>query len=188
MDLKSVLGDSYKDGMSFEEIAAALAEVPGPAEYAKQKTALDKATHEAATNKKALREKQTAEEAAAADRQKQIDDMQAELEKLRNDKRMGEYKAKFLGLGFGEDAANKAAKAQLDGNTDAVFAALLARQQEVEKAAKKQSVMESDVRPASGSGSAAPNYAQLFQDAMAANDMSAAAYYSRLMQSKDAQD
>lgn len=182
MDLKSVLGDAYKDGMSFEEIASALAEIPGPAENAKLKAALDKATHEAADNKRALREKQTAEEAAAADQKKQLDDMQAELEKLRNEKKLGEFKAKFLGLGFGEDAANKAAKAQLDGDTDAVFTALLARQQEVEKAAKKQSVMDSDVRPASGSGSAAPNYVQLAEEARKNGDGPAVAYYTRLMQ------
>ena len=180
MNLKEILGDAWKDDMTAADIAEALKELPGPAEYDRQKKALDKATHEAAENKRALREKQTAEEADAADRKKQLDDMQAELETLRTEKKVAGFKAKFLALGFSEDAAGKAAQAQVDGDTDEVFAALQARQQEVEKAAKKQSVMGSDRRPAAGSGTVTQDYQKRIDAALASGNRADAAYYTRL--------
>lgn len=65
MDLKALLGDAYKEGMTFEEIEAALKEVQPPedpagaAEISRLKTALSKANGEAAEYKKQLRGKQS---------------------------------------------------------------------------------------------------------------------------------
>ena len=61
MDLKALLGDAYKEGMTFEEIEEALKEVQPPedpagaAEISRLKTALSKANGEAADYKKQLR-------------------------------------------------------------------------------------------------------------------------------------
>lgn len=73
MDLKALLGDAYKEGMTFEEIEAALKDVQPPedpagaAEITRLKTALSKANGEAAEYKKQLRGKQSeAEQVASA--------------------------------------------------------------------------------------------------------------------------
>ena len=69
MTLKELLGDAYKDGMSLEEVEAALKSVNLPGDEAlrkeleKSKKATDKATAEAADYRRKYQEKLTAEEA-----------------------------------------------------------------------------------------------------------------------------
>ena len=62
MDLKELLGEAYKEGMTFEEVEAALKDITPPdtstAEVTRLKAALSKANSEAAGYKKQLREKQ----------------------------------------------------------------------------------------------------------------------------------
>ena len=66
MNLKEVLGDAYKEGMTFEEVEAALEKVNVPednsAEIERLKNALSKSNSEAAGYKKQLREKMTEDE------------------------------------------------------------------------------------------------------------------------------
>ena len=69
--LSDLLGDSYKEGMTEEEISTALqaagAGQNNDAEINRLKAQLSKANSEAADYKKQLRGKQTADEAAAAE-------------------------------------------------------------------------------------------------------------------------
>jgi len=79
------------------------------AEMAKQKAALDKATKEASESKKALRAKQTAEEAAAEEAKAQQDAMRQELETLRKERTVAATTAKVIPLVGNNEAAGKIA-------------------------------------------------------------------------------
>ena len=68
------------------------------AELARQKAALDKATKEAGDARKALRAKQTAEEAAAEEAKAQQEAMMKELETLRKERAVAATTAKVLPL------------------------------------------------------------------------------------------
>ena len=68
------------------------------ADLAKQKAALDKATKEAAESKRALRAKQTAEEAAAEEAKAQQDALMQELETLRKERAVATATAKIIPL------------------------------------------------------------------------------------------
>ena len=75
--LSDLLGDSYKEGMTEEEISTALqaagAGQNNDAEINRLKAQLSKANSEAADYKKQLRGKQTADEAAAAEQKATMD-------------------------------------------------------------------------------------------------------------------
>lgn len=119
--------EGYSD-MSAEDKLKALEgydiEVPATesGEVAKLRTALDKATSEAASYKKALREKQTAEEAQAAAEAEERKKMVEELDALRRKETITGYKASFMELGFDAEAAGKTAEALHAGDFATVFA------------------------------------------------------------------
>lgn len=100
-----------------------------PAEYARVKSALDKATSEAAEFKKALRAKQTDAENAAADQQARWNEMQAQLDALKEqnaqltqEREKAAAKANFLGLpGFNDKIADAAAGALVGGDSKKLF-------------------------------------------------------------------
>lgn len=91
-------------------------------EIAKLRSALDKATSEAASYKKALREKQTAEEAQAAADAEEHQRMVDELNTLRQEKTVAGYRASFMELGFDAETAGKTAEALNSGDFATVFA------------------------------------------------------------------
>lgn len=133
------------DAMSAEEKVNVLLgiDVPdGSAELARMKSALDKATSEAAGLKKKLQGKMTEEEAAAAERAAELDGikeqmaaLQADNEKLRQERTESIYKAKYLAMpGFDEKLAEETAKAMAAGDMDKVFD----NQQKANEAYKKQ--------------------------------------------------
>lgn len=182
MKLKEVLGEAYKDGMTFDEIEKALSDVPGPVEYAAQKKATDNATHEAASYKRDLRARQTEDEKAKADRDEQMQKMQKELEALRRDKAVSGFKAKFLGLGFEEVLAEETAQAMAEGKTETVFTNLATFKSAMQKELKKQAVAASDVRPAAGGtpSKSVIDYSQAISQAAVDGNMADAACMARL--------
>ena len=119
-------------------------------ELAKQKTALDKATKEAADNKRALRAKQSAEEAAAEEAKTLQQSMMEELEQLRKEKAVAAATAKVVSF-VGDNEASARVAEYLYGAED-VDAAL----SEIQKAwtAKEKALrLEYGKIPAPGVGS-----------------------------------
>lgn len=114
------------DAMSTEEKLAALEafemEDNSASELERYKNAVTKANAEAADYKKQLRAKQTEQEQAEADRKKEWDDITAELNQLRKEKTVSNYKAEYLKLGYDEKMADDTAMALAEGKTDVVFA------------------------------------------------------------------
>ena len=94
-----------------------------PADTIKLKNALNKACEEAASYKKALREKQSEAERAEADRAEQYKALQDELANYRNKERVSSYKAQLMAAGIDPDTADLMAKSLPEGVSDEYFQA-----------------------------------------------------------------
>ena len=92
-----------------------------PADAIKLKNALNKACEEAASYKKALREKQSEAERAEADRAEQYKALQDELANYRNKERVSSYKAQLMAAGIDPDTADLMAKSLPEGVSDEYF-------------------------------------------------------------------
>ena len=88
---------------------------------AKLKKANDKATSEAASYKKQLREKQTAEEIALQEKAEKEAEREEQFQKLLRENTITKFEKNFLTLGYPADLAAKAATAQCDNDTDELF-------------------------------------------------------------------
>jgi hypothetical protein len=120
----TLVAADQKDGMEVIEpvkTEPAKPEKPDNAELEKLKAALSRANSQAAEYKRALREKQTETERAAAERAEQEQAMRDELETLRKEKRVSDYTGKCLALNMDAELAGKTAAALADGDMDSVF-------------------------------------------------------------------
>ena len=94
-----------------------------PAETLKLKNALNKACEEAASYKKALREKQSEAERAEADRAEREKALQDELASYRDKERISSYKAQLMSAGVDSETADLMAKSLPEGVSDEYFLA-----------------------------------------------------------------
>ena len=101
-----------------EELMAELARER--AEKAKLKNSFDNASSEAAKYKKALRERQSAEEIQNEEKQKAEEAHKAYVAELEKFKRTAEAKARYALQGMGEELAKAAAEAEVQGDYDAL--------------------------------------------------------------------
>lgn len=143
------------DTLSAEEKVDALLKLDIPdssAELARMKSALDKATSEAADYKKQLKGKLTEDEAAAAEREAKWAEMEAKLKELETEKTISTYKASYLAMpGFDEKLAEDTAKALAEGDMKTVFA----NQQKASAAHEKKlraEMVKSDPKPEGAGG------------------------------------
>lgn len=137
MKIQDLLKDAYKEGMTVEEINAALVNVEIPsdqsAEIERLKAALTKSNSENAEWKKKHREALSEEERKAqetADLIKQLQDANAALTRESN---VSKHKAKFLGMGYEESLAGEAAEAMADGDMEKLFSYQQKHQEALEK-------------------------------------------------------
>lgn len=116
MDLKELLADSYKEGMSIEEINAALANKslvdPETLPKSVKKEVFDKTASELAALKKQLKEKMTDDETAAA-AQKEI---QGQVAALQKENSVFKFKEQFLSSGYDAKTAAELADAMASGD------------------------------------------------------------------------
>lgn len=108
--------DAGDDDVSLAEQVAQL-----KVQNAKLKKANDKATSEAASYKKQLREKQTAEEIALQEKAEKEAEREEQFQKLLRENTITKFEKNFLTLGYPADLAAKAAAAQCDNDTDELF-------------------------------------------------------------------
>lgn len=190
--LTNLLGDAYKEGMTEDEISAALEAMHlstgtgEDAEVTRLKAALSKANSEAADYKKQLRSKQSEAEATAAQQKEDYDKAMKENADLKRSIALSEKKAKLLTMGYDADLAEKTATAMVDGDMDAV----LANQQtylEAQKKSMKADQMRGTARPAAGAAdNGGMDYGKLIAEAQASGNISAVAYYTRLQAEEEA--
>lgn len=127
--LKGLIGDSYRDDMTIEDIANELEKndvkknviSDNSDDVSKLKAALSKANGEAANYKRQLREKQTADEAAEDERRTAHENLVNENNELKRKIALSEKKSKLLGLGYAEELAEDTAKAMVDSDIDKVI-------------------------------------------------------------------
>lgn len=181
--LSDLLGKAYKEGMTEDEISAALESIGqgNDAEVNRLKAALSKANSEAADYKKQLRSKQSADEAAAATQKEEHDRLTQENAELKRSIALTDKKSKLLAMGYDETLATETATAMVDGDMDKV----LANQNkylEVQKKAIQADAMRKTPRPAPGGDGTGGgvDYAKKIAEAQSSGDITAAAYYTRL--------
>ena len=126
MNIKDLLKDAYKEGMTLDEINEALSGIEMPsdnsAELDRLKNALSKSNSEAADYKKQLREKMSAEEVKAKEDAEKFEELQSKYEALLRKDSISENKVKLLALGYDDALASETAEAMVNGEMDKVFA------------------------------------------------------------------
>lgn len=155
MDLRKLLGETYKDGMTFEEIEAAIREIEMPedksAEIERLKGVISKSNSEAANYKRQLRERQSAEELKAQEEKEKRDELEEKYNKLLMETQVAKHKAKLLALGYEEMLAEETATALVNGETDKIFENQLKHQQNLEKKIKAETLKQTP-QPVGGNG------------------------------------
>jgi septal ring factor EnvC (AmiA/AmiB activator) len=121
---------------------------PKPVKKTVPKRLFDDQSSEIAKLKKQLRAKQTDEEAKAAELEEVRAREQAELEQLRKERTLGNYNAKFLGLGYDPLLAQEVAEALSENDMDAVFAAMQKHDSAREKTLRATILKETPIPPA----------------------------------------
>lgn len=187
MDLKEVLGESYRDDMTLADVEAALSglDLVDRAVAVKDmvsKDVLDKATADASKYKKQLREHMSAEEQAAQARAEQDQKIQDELTELRRDRDVNQQLKELLALGYEEKLAQETAEAMVDGDFTKVYANQRTFLADRDKAAKRAQTMANDKRPPAGDAQTGKDFTKMAAEAAARGDFSAQAYYTRLAQ------
>ena len=109
------------ENMTPEEKVAALEAYEPDTGNTVSKATFDKTASELAAVKKQLREKQTDEEAKAAERAAKEAEIMAELEALRHEKLVGTYTTSYMAMGYDEKLAKATAEAMAKGDTETVF-------------------------------------------------------------------
>lgn len=150
--LQGLLGDSYREGMSEEEISSSLEKLGiknNDSELTKMKELISKANSEAANYKKELRAKQTEQEAKEAERNEELEQMRQQLATLEHEKKVAEYSSKFALYGYDSSMATENANALINGDIDTVLANQ-AKYLETQKGLIKSELMKQTPRPESG--------------------------------------
>ena len=151
-DLKSLLGDKYKDGMTIEEIMALEVEEPkaDTSAYDNLKKRLDEVMSEAAGYKKQLRSNMTeAEQKAAADAEKYAE-IVAERDQLKAEKAIAENAKGLVAIGYDDTLATEVATALYNGDAETVIKAQAKFVDAQKKAVLADAVKETPVPPAGG--------------------------------------
>ena len=137
MKFKDLLKDAYKEGMTVEEIEAALADIELPADQSAEverlKNALSKSNSENAEWKKKHREAMSEEERKAQETADLIAKLQEQNETLLRESNVSKHKAKFLAMGYEESLAGDAAAAMVDGDMEKLFSYQQKHQEAFEK-------------------------------------------------------
>ena len=125
MNIRDLLKDAYKEGMTLEEIETALEGIELPAdnsaEIERLKTALSNSNTEAANYKKQLREKMTADELKAKEDAESREKLQNDYDELLKKVTLSENKAQLLAIGYDDALATETAEAMVNGDLMKVF-------------------------------------------------------------------
>ena len=155
--------ENYENLTPEEKIAALEANFTSVAQI---KATADKAASEAASYKKQLREKQTDDEAKAAERDAKFAEIMAEVESLRHEKMVGTYTASYLAMGYDEKLAKATAEAMAKGDTDTVLKNQKIHLEAREKALRTE-LLKQTPPPAGGGGDTAMKKADFMKMSLA---------------------
>ena len=151
-----------------------------------KKDLYDKAASDAASWKKKHNELLTEDERKKQEDADAFANMKKELDELRKDKTISEYKAKLIAQGYDEALASDTAQAMADGDTAKVFANQGKFLEDYAKKVKADA-MKKTPKPPAGDGSSDIDYSKKIEEAQQSGDMAAVAYYTRLKAQEEAQ-
>ena len=186
-DIKTLLGNEYKDGMTDAEIVAALNKVslPDMAQFVPKGDyeRLKKASDDNASEAKSWKDKYNST-LSAAEQQKHADEearraTETRLAELERKDKISTTKDQYVASGFTVDLALATAEAFVDGKMDVVLANITKHATDVAAKAKDEALKGTPAPPAGG-GTAQINYDKEIADAIVAGDMTKAAHYTRL--------
>lgn len=148
-DLKTLLGDKYKDGMTIDELMALEVEEPkaDTTAYDNLKKRLDEVASEAANYKKQLRATLTEAEQKAlaeAEEKKALQDRVAVLE---GEKAIAEHSKGLVAIGYDEKTATEVATALMNGDFVTVIKAQATFVDAQKKAAVAEMVKDTPIPP-----------------------------------------
>ncbi len=182
--LKNLLGDSYKEGMTLDEVSTALEGIheKRESENSKLKTQLQRANSEASSYKKQLREKMSEAEQAETDRQSELERLSNELAELKRGKAISDYTAQFTAIGYDAKSALENATAIVDGD----FAKVIQNQtawMENQKKEIEKNLMASTPKGVVGSGNSGNlDFSKKIEEARLNGNIAEEAYFTRLAQ------
>ena len=137
MKIQDLLKDAYKEGMTVEEIQAALEAVEFPTDQSAEIDRLKKAnsnlSSENAEWKRKHREALSEEERKSQEVADELKQLREQNEKLLRESNVSKHKAKFLGMGYEEALATDAATAMADGDMEKLFSYQQKHQEALEK-------------------------------------------------------
>ena len=155
MNIKDLLKDAYKEGMTLEEIETALEGIELPAdnsaEVEKLKSALSKSNSEAADYKRQLKEKMTADEIKAKEDTEKQEKLQKDYDELVRKVAISDNKAKLLALGYDDALATETAEAMVNGESEKVFANQKKHLEAMEKKVRSE-ILKGTPKPDGGNG------------------------------------
>ena len=157
MDLKKYLGKKYKEGMTFEEIQQALADLPesdsvvDKEEYDKMKKLKDEASKEASSWKKKYNSTLSEKEQLEIAQNEANEELQNNYDALLRKTTIAERKAELVELGYDAKLAQETAEAMADGD----FSMVIANQSKFAESVKKNTtdeLLKNTKTPEGGSG------------------------------------
>ena len=155
MNIKDLLKDAYREGMSVEEIETALKDIEMPtdmsAEVDRLKNLLSKSNSEAADYKRQLKDRMTEEEVKAKEDAENREKLQKDYDALLRKVSISENKAKLLGLGYEDKLADETAEAMVNGELEKVFANQRKHLESVKKELRSELLKETP-KPEGGNG------------------------------------
>lgn len=158
--LQDLLGSSYKEGLTEDELSKAVEkamtakEKAAESELTKMKNAFNKASSEVADYKKRLQEKQSDEEKKASEQAELLEQLRLENEEFKKQSAIAQNKAQFAALGLEDELAASSAEALYGGDMKVVFDNLRSFKAELEKGIRAD-VMKNTPTPPAGGGSTA---------------------------------
>ena len=153
MDLKELLGESYRDGMTLDDVTNALKDVQMPADQSAEierlKNSLSNSNSEAADWKRKFRETQDEATRKADEDAEKTKSLMERLEVLEREKAIAGYKASYLGLGYDAKDAQTIAEAIAEGKFEKVLD-VQKRHQEALVEKTKREILKNTHRPGGG--------------------------------------
>lgn len=153
MDLKELLGESYRDGMTLDDVNNALKDVQMPADQSAEierlKNSLSNSNSEAADWKRKFRETQDEATRKAEEESERTKGLMERLEVLEREKAIAGYKASYLGLGYDAKDAQTIAEAIAEGKFEKVLE-VQKRHQEALVEKTKREILKGTPRPGGG--------------------------------------
>ena len=155
MELKELLGDAFKEGMTLDDVSEALKGIELPkdqsGEIEKLRQSLSKSNSEAKEWKDKFRATQDEASRKAEEEAENSKKLQEELENLKKERTIAGYKASYLGLGYSEKDADEIAAALAGGDTAKVLDVQKRHQEALEEKIKKD-LLKGTPRPGGKDG------------------------------------